>query len=123
MLGKLAGTFYDAAVALLYPQACAVCGGSVESHVDGAACARCWAETRIFSSADVICWKCGALSIGAVAEEKREEVRCRRCDGESFTAARGVGAYEGALRASILALKREPFVAVRLAQLLYEAAL
>lgn len=123
MLGKLAGRFYDGALALLYPQACAVCGASVETQTDGAACARCWAETRIFSSADVICWKCGALSIGAVAEEKKEEVRCRRCEGESFTAARGVGAYEGALRTSILALKREPFVAERLAQLLYEAAL
>jgi ComF family protein len=58
-----------------------------------------------------------------VAEEKKEEVRCRRCEGESFTAARAVGAYEGALRASVLALKREPFVAERLAQLLCKAAL
>jgi ComF family protein len=123
MLGKLAGGFYDAALALVYPQACAVCGASVESQADGAACARCWAETRIFSSADVICWKCGALSIGTVAEEKKDEVRCRRCEAESFTAARAVGAYEGALRASILALKREPFVAGRLAHLLHEAAL
>jgi ComF family protein len=123
MLAKLAGTFYDAALALLYPQACAVCGASVESQADGAACARCWTETRIFSCEDVICWKCGALSTGRVSEEKKEEVRCRRCEGESFTAARAVGAYEGALRASVLALKREPFVAERLARLLYEAAL
>jgi ComF family protein len=58
-----------------------------------------------------------------VPEEKKEEVRCRRCAGESFTAARAVGAYEGALRTSVLALKRESFVAGRLAHLLYEAAL
>jgi ComF family protein len=93
----------------------------VESQRDGAACERCWAETRIFSSQDILCWKCGALSTGKISEERREEVRCRRCDVESFTAARAVGAYEGALRASIISLKREPFVSERLANLLYEA--
>src|SRR5829696_9265820 len=120
-LSTFSGMIRDAALAFLYPQACAVCGSCVESQDDGAACARCWAQTHIFSSADVLCWKCGARSTGTVAEDKREEVRCRRCDRESFTAARAVGAYEGALRASILALKREPFVAQRLARLLYLA--
>jgi competence protein ComFC len=123
MLGRLAGTFYDATLALLYPRACGVCGACVESQVDGAACARCWAETHIFSAADVLCWKCGASGTGAALEDKREEVFCRRCQAESFTAARAVGVYEGALRASILALKREPFVAGHLAGLLYEVAL
>jgi ComF family protein len=123
MLGRLAGTFYDAALALVYPRACGVCGACAESQADGAACARCWAETRIFSSADVLCRKCGAPSAGLMSEEQREEVFCRRCDAESFTAARAVGVYEGALRACVIALKREPFVAGRLARLLYEAAL
>ena len=110
MLRALAGTFYDAALAVLYPRACGVCGACVESQTDGAACKRCWAEARIFSSADVLCWKCGAPATGALSEEKREEVFCRRCNAESFTAARAVGVYEGALRASVIALKREPFV-------------
>lgn len=110
----------DAALALVYPQPCAVCGSMVESQADGAACAVCWKETRIFSSEDVLCWKCGALSTASISEDKRAEVHCRRCDAESFTAARAVGAYEGALRASILALKREPVVPGRLAQLLYQ---
>jgi ComF family protein len=39
---------------------------------------------------------------------------------EAFTAARACGAYEGALRASVLALKREPHVASRLARLMFE---
>jgi competence protein ComFC len=121
MLGKLAGTMYDAALAILYPQPCAVCGSSVESHQDGVACADCWAETRIFSAHDVLCWKCGALSTGIIPEGKRNEVRCRRCERDSYTAARAVGVYEGALRASVLALKHEPFVAERLAHLLFEA--
>jgi ComF family protein len=40
---------------------------------------------------------------------------------EAFTAARACGVYEGALRASVLALKREPHVATRLARLMFEA--
>ena len=113
-------SLYDAVLALLYPQACAVCGASVESHTDGVACAACWQKTRIFTEEDLICWKCGVLAPGVVPEEKRQEVRCRRCGEEHFTAARACGAYEGALRASVLALKREPHVAARLARLLFE---
>ena len=112
---------YDATLALVFPQACAVCGASVEKRADGIACAACWQKTRIFSEEDLICWKCGLLAPGTVPEEKRLEVRCRRCEAEHFTAARACGAYEGALRASVLALKREPHVAARLARLLFEA--
>jgi ComF family protein len=115
------GSLADAALSLLYPQACAVCGASVESRADGVACAACWRETRIFSSLDAVCWKCGAGVTGTVPEERLTEVRCRRCDAESFTAARACGVYEGALRASALALKREPHVPARLARLLLDA--
>ena len=45
-------------------------------------------------------------------------MRCRRCDQDVFTAARSCGAYEGALRASVLALKREPNISRRLVALL-----
>lgn len=114
-------SLYDAALALLYPQPCAVCGAHVESRADGVACASCWDETRVFSGAETMCWKCGALAGGTLAEEERAAVRCRRCEGEAFTAARACGTYEGALRASVLALKREPHVATRLARLMFEA--
>ena len=46
--------------------------------------------------------------------EKREEVRCRRCDQDAFTVARACGTYEGALRASVLQLKREPYICRKL---------
>lgn len=111
---------YDATLALVFPQACAVCGESVEGRADGVACMACWQKTRIFSEEDLICWKCGLLAPGIVPEERRADVRCRRCDAEHFTAARACGTYEGALRASVLALKREPHVATRLARLLLE---
>ena len=109
---------YDSVLALIYPQRCAACGGSVDSRHDGVACTTCWDATRIFDEDDTLCWKCGALSAAAVAEEKRQTVRCGRCDADSFTGARACGLYEGALRASILALKREPNVTRRLLETL-----
>jgi len=111
---------YDAALALVYPQACAVCGDSVESRHDGVACDRCWQSTPLFQEATGLCWKCGALSQVSVKEDRRDSIRCGRCDDDAFNAARACGSYEGALRASVLALKREPHVARRLALLLHE---
>jgi ComF family protein len=49
-----------------------------------------------------------------VPDEKREEVRCRRCNEDAFTAARACGVYEGALRASVLQLKRTPHICQKL---------
>ncbi len=45
---------------------------------------------------------------------------CHRCDDASYTASRACGLYEGALRASVLALKREPHVARTLLLLMRE---
>ena len=118
ILALTANLFYDALLALVYPQSCAVCGGSVEERSLGVACAKCWNATRTFTDEDTVCWKCGALSVGNIAKDKRERVSCHRCDQDAFIAARACGVYEGALRASVLALKREPYVAPRLAQLL-----
>lgn len=118
LLTRAANLLYDSFLSLVYPQSCALCGCSVEDRSLGIVCARCWRETRTFSSADTICWKCGALSLGTIVPEKRDQVRCRRCDGDVFTAARACGAYEGALRASVLALKREPNISRHLVAML-----
>jgi ComF family protein len=118
---RSANLFYDSLLALVYPQACAVCGGSVESRALGVACAGCWQRTRIFSAEETLCWKCGLPSRGTVPPEKRQDVRCRRCDEDAFTAARACGLYEGALRASVLSLKREPHICSKLRQLLLNA--
>ncbi|MCA1634914.1 MAG: double zinc ribbon domain-containing protein [Acidobacteria bacterium] len=120
-------TLYDAALALLYPRACAVCGtASVEARADSPACGACWAATRVFTEVDALCSKCGAPARRAAASaagEDHMQIRCRRCEGEEFTAARACGIYEGALRASVLNLKREPHVASRLARLMHETCL
>ncbi|HEX8070292.1 MAG TPA: hypothetical protein VF546_10100 [Pyrinomonadaceae bacterium] len=112
-------TLYDAALALVYPLACAVCGAAdVARRADAPACAACWARTRVFTGAETCCWKCGALAQVDVPAVAPEAVWCRRCDAEAFTAARAAGVYEGALRAAVLRLKREPHVGARLAALL-----
>ena len=112
---------FDSFLALVYPQSCAVCGASVESRAAGVACGFCWKQTQIFNGSETVCWKCGLPSIGTVPVERREEVRCHRCDEDAFTAARACGLYEGALRASVLSLKRQPHVSSRLKNLLLNA--
>jgi ComF family protein len=112
-------SLYDAALALVYPQACVVCGQSVESRHDGVACASCWQTTRVFKEEDTLCWKCGAFTEAAVTRERRQSIRCGRCDDDAFSGARACGFYEGALRASIIELKREPHVATRLVHLMF----
>jgi ComF family protein len=113
----------DAALSLVYPQACAACGvREVGRRVDWPACAACWAATHLFKGDETLCWKCGARAGGEVPDEIKPTIRCRRCDAEAFTAARACGFYEGALRAAVLNLKREPFVPPRLARMLREAA-
>ncbi len=119
-LTRAASIAYDSLLALVYPQPCAVCGGSVESRALGVTCADCWQRTHTFTGIESLCWKCGLPSRGTVPYEKREEVRCRRCDGDDFTAARSCGVYEGALHASILALKHSPQICGRLVTLLSE---
>ena len=102
----------DALLTLAYPQVCAICGGSVERRRFGVACEACWNESEIFTGEETICWKCGV-----------QADRCRRrCDSQSFTAARAVGLYEGALRESVLLLKRQPHVSQHLEALLASTA-
>lgn len=113
--------FYDALLTLSYPQSCAICWRSVEQRRLGVACAACWNSTRILSGAETICWKCGLLS-EEVSPARLDQVRCRHCEAQSFMAARAIGPYEGALRASVLELKRQPHLAEHLETLLLAAA-
>ncbi|MEP6743287.1 MAG: double zinc ribbon domain-containing protein [bacterium] len=121
---RAADLVYDSCLALVYPQACTVCGDSVESRAFGVACEKCWQATNIFSGTETACWKCGAISnrtgIPAGLAISAEEIRCRNCEADAFTVARACGAYEGALRASVLQLKREPHVCRRLVDLLVD---
>jgi ComF family protein len=113
---------FDATLALAYPMPCASCETAcVERRADAPACAACWNATTIFSGGETLCWKCGVPAHAEVSAERRQDVRCRRCDADHFTAARSVGVYEGALRASVLKLKHDSHVSLRLTRLLGEA--
>ncbi len=113
--------FYDALLTLSYPQSCAVCSCSVEERRFGVACEECWDATRILSGAETICWKCGLLS-DEVSPARLDEVRCRHCETQSFKAARAIGPKQGALRASVLELKRQPHISQYLETLVVAAA-
>jgi competence protein ComFC len=112
---------YDSILSIVYPQPCAVCGSSVESRADGIACNDCWLETTVFSGFESICFKCGT-PLKQVSEAGNELRSCKRCDLDSFTAARSCGLYEKALRAIVLALKKEPHIPERLANILIESS-
>src|SRR5947208_16570295 len=102
LVSSIADHAFNAALALVYPQPCAVCGRSVESRHDGVACDRCWNEAPLLRGDETLCWKCGALSLAKGDHDRRESVRCGRCETDAFAAARACGIDEGALRASIL---------------------
>lgn len=120
LVTRAASLCYDSLLALFYPQSCAVCSGSVEARALGVACINCWRQTRIFTATETMCWRCGLPASGTVSSEHREQVRCHRCDEDAFTAARACGVYEGALRASVLQLKREPHISRRLIDLMVQ---
>ena len=91
--------FYDAVLTLAYPQICVICGSSVEQRRFGVACEECWKGTRIFT------------------DEEADY-----CEEMGFTAARALGVYDGALRESVLRLKRQPYVPLHVESLLAAAA-
>ncbi len=103
---------YDAVLTLAYPQVCVICGRSVERRRFGVACETCWSETRIFTDEELICLKCGAP----------DQERCGRCEDLAFTTARAAGIYEGALRESVLLLKRQPYLPQHVESLLTDVA-
>ncbi|HEX3252946.1 MAG TPA: double zinc ribbon domain-containing protein, partial [Pyrinomonadaceae bacterium] len=108
----------DALLAVAYPQGCAICDASVERRKFGVVCEACWAATRVFKGTETLCWKCGVLLDFEVLPVASDEVRCGRCESQSFDVARAVGPYKGALRESVLQLKRQPHLAPQLEMLL-----
>ncbi len=105
---------YDSLLTLAYPQACRICNSSVENSADGVACKFCWEKTLIFSGAETLCGKCGRFLHPKPSNFK---TFCHLCDEQFYDFVLAVGGYEHALAASVLNLKREPFVAKRLKNL------
>lgn len=101
---------------LAYPQACQMCENPVENSADGIACRFCWENTNVFSGAETLCAKCGAF---LESKSSNFQTFCHRCDEHFYDSARAAGIYEHALAASVLHLKREPFVAQNLRKLFF----
>ena len=96
----LAQFVYDALLTVAYPQVCTICSHSVERSEFGVACEECWEKTRVFTDEETIC-----------------------CEPQFFTAARAIGPYEGALRESVLELKRQPYLPEHVEALLTAVAM
>ncbi|MBA3631309.1 MAG: ComF family protein [Acidobacteria bacterium] len=105
---------YDSLLALAYPQVCQICENSVENLADGVACRSCWKKTRIFSGTETLCGKCGRF---LQPKPSNFKTFCHLCDEHFYDSACAVGIYENALSASVLNLKREPFIARHLQNL------
>ncbi len=116
-LHKVMARLRDSSLALLYPQECRVCGAPVESWRDGVACARCWQQFEA-SRADSSCVKCGLPLPSLAAHYQIADRDCGRCREFSFICARSGGAYQGALRESVLWLKEHPQLSPRGRELL-----
>lgn len=110
--------FTDSLLSLAYPQPCRICRNSVENARYGIACRVCWKMTGIFLGSETICRKCGKFLSD---ESSNFETFCRECAEQFFDRARAAGKYEKALAASILHLKREPYISPHLRDLLLEA--
>ena len=118
----------DGLLSLAYPQHCRLCGNPVESWDDGVVCRECWEDTSVTTLfLDLpACRKCGApIEIGetALTFEHSNERYCGLCAHLPFSFARSCGAYTGALEASVLFLKSEPFICPRLRRILSETYL
>jgi competence protein ComFC len=109
---------YESFLTVLYPQPCHNCNNSVESGAEGIACRDCWSKARLFTGKETLCKKCGAFlreSGGSV------EASCGKCGDHHYDSARAVGIYEHALAASVINLKKAPYVCTKLASLFLTA--
>lgn len=108
-------------MAVLFAPLCAACKEPLESPVRGAVCGSCWSAVRPLT--EPLCDICGdALPTWRAVSANGRCARCSRLP-RVITRGRAVGAYEGALRDILHALKydRRRSVAGRLAHLMARA--
>jgi ComF family protein len=95
----------DALLSVLVAPDCAACGGALEHPTAGPVCERCWAAVLLLTAP--LCERCGDPLTTWRAARPDTAARCGRCRRRqgAISRARAVGAYEGALRAIVHALK------------------
>jgi len=112
---KIVDHIRDGFFSILYPTPCHICGELVESYSDGVACSTCWEHQETFD--ENICVRCGLGFQDKPTAEMPKERTCNRCDEFEFSTARACGLYSGALRASVLFLKTQPYLCDRVRRL------
>ncbi len=107
----------EVAFATIYPIECQVCGRLVEARADGIACAACWTAIDRERNRLTPCRKCGFWLIdeGTPVVGDRQ---CGECAQFLFSEGRASGPHTGALRQSVVWLKRHPQLAPRLQRML-----
>jgi ComF family protein len=112
----------DLAISRLFEPPCAACGRTIPRPLDGAVCDACWASVHPLTAPfcdtcgdPLPSWRVWSLTAGRCP-------RCRRAP-RALDRARAAGAYEGALREILHALKYDGrrSVVVRLQALLRDA--
>ena len=105
----------DSILSVIYPQECRICGEEVETSSDGVACSTCWTETKLFSTDETLCDKCGAfLFVG----RSSSPALCGKCEDHVYDHAVSVGPYEKGLAATVLDLKKVPHLSGGIKRLL-----
>ncbi len=116
-------TLADSAIAVLLAPACAVCAGALEQPTRGPVCEACW--QAVVAMSGPVCDSCGdpLPAWAPAARDSKSCVRCRQALGP-ISLSRAIGAYEGALRSIVHALKYggRRSLAPRLAMLLGRCA-
>lgn len=102
----LVSSLKDAVLNLTFPQTCHVCRSKVDRSKFGVACSSCWSETSFLHSGSFGCAKCGILS----TKPNFVPQDCPSCKDHHYDLARSLGVYEKAMSASILHLKRVPWI-------------
>lgn len=108
----------EAMAVTLFPQACRVCGIMVGSWDDGVACRDCWRHIETILERTDPCVKCGLRLPKLPRGNPPEGRRCGACETLAFVSARSCGPHEGALRESVLWLKKYPWISPGLQKLI-----
>ena len=95
----------DGVLAVVLAPVCAVCGELLEQPTRGPVCAACWCS--ILPLTPPLCDRCGDPLPAWRESATRARTRCPRCrrGTPAVDRARAIGAYDGALRAIVHALK------------------
>jgi ComF family protein len=109
----------DPILSTVYPQTCHVCHGIVDRHADGVACADCWESTHVFDGTEILCEKCGAIAKDGRLDGSN---RCGQCNDGHYDAALACGVYEKAIAATVIRLKKEPYLPERVNEMLRQLA-